>query len=185
MVTGFDPVNFNMIGCCKIELDSSVLEQIRSAVENEQWEQPTPEGVSFASWISSGSLNPPAYMTLLDHIDQVTGQLFGSGYKRHMVSMWSGGEQLNWHNHVDDNELKDFHWIVYLGSDDWCEQAGGLLQAKNSMMDDVLTVEPTYGTAVLLNNSHPAYLHKVTPFVPVRTRIVFQVGYEYVNGLVA
>lgn len=181
MTTGFDSTQFQMIGCCKIDLDQSVLDQIRPVVETEQWAEVLSEGVRLAVWSNKVTLNPPRYKVLLDHLDELTEQIFGRGYQRHMLSMWNGSEQLDWHNHVDDRELKQFHWIVYLGSDTWCEQAGGLLQVKNAMMDDVLTFEPTFGTAVLLNNTHPAFLHKVTPFTPVRTRIIFQVGYEYIG----
>lgn len=177
----FDPVMFQLTGCSPVTLDPDVLAQTRSAVSAETWSDVLSEGVELATWSNRDTLNPPQYRPLLDHLDQLTEQIFGQGYRRHMLSMWRGSEALTWHNHVDDNELREFHWIVYLGSDDWCDEAGGLLQVKNRMMDEVVTFQPSYGTAVLLNNTHPDFVHQVTSFTPIRVRIIFQVGYEYVR----
>lgn len=183
----FDFNQFVMTGFSEVELDRSFLEALRPVVANQDWvDAASEDGLQEADWCHSGRyvqkniVIPDAYKPFLDYIDTLTRRFFGENVQRDIVSLWLGGEELDWHEHITDREVEDLHWLIYLGSNEWHPDAGGLLLLKNAQLPDIIhTIVPTYGTAVVLNNSNQTYLHKVTKFTPLSTRIVLQVGYYF------
>lgn len=179
---------FVMVGFSTVELDHSRLEELRPIITNQVWiDDASEDGLQEADWCRGGKyarkniVIPDQYKPFLRYIDDLTEQFFGTDIERDTVSLWLGGEELDWHEHITDREVEDFHWLIYLGDDNWHEEAGGLLLLKNAQMDVTYTVVPTYGTAVILNNTNKNYLHKVTKYQPRSKRIVLQISYRLVQ----
>lgn len=185
MVEGFDYMQFTLVGFSQVPLNVEYLESIREDVNNQEWiDDSSEDGLQEASWCVGGKnrqdaiVVPPEYSDFVDYIDDLTRQMFGEDVHRDKVVMWMGGEELDWHEHISDKEVEDYHWLIYLGDDDWKDDAGGLLLLKNAQdPDNIFSIYPTYGTAVVLNNTNPNYLHKVTKYTPTSKRIVLQVSY--------
>ncbi len=185
MNTGFDATQFMIVGFSYVSLDINLLESIRPIVQHQVWiDDSSEDGLQEADWCAGGKnrqeaiVVPSVYSEFVNHVDDITKHIFGNNVYRDKTVMWMGGEELDWHEHISDKEVEDYHWLIYLGDDEWREDAGGLLLLQNAQdPDNVFTVYPTYGTAVLLNNTNANYLHKVTKYTPTSKRIVLQVSY--------
>jgi hypothetical protein len=178
--TGFDEVQFSMVGCCEMSFDQSILTALRPVLQKETWNPYSGGNIAFAKWSAEDDTSPPSgYTELTNYVDRQTELIFGTKCRRHMFSLWEGGEPLPWHNHVDDGELRDVYWMIYLGDDVWKPEAGGRIEAKSIFSDVVVSREPTFGTVLLLNNQHPGFLHRVTAYNPISRRIAIQMGYEF------
>lgn len=176
----FNILDYVSIGCSQVSLCSKQLASIKLLVDQEAWSDRKEDTLQYAN---EDDL-PIKYASFLSYIDDLTHELISCNYERTFVSLWRGGETIGWHHHVNDGEFKDeqAHWLIYLGSDHWCVEAGGVLQVHNDLTHQLKSFDPTFGTAVVLNNTSEHYLHRVTKFTPVRERIVLQVGYRY-NGV--
>ena len=185
MSTGFDAVQFMLVGFSNVTLDPTKLEAIKPVVDKQEWiDDSSEDGLQEASWCVGGKnrqeaiVVPQEYSEFVDYVDDLTRQMFGEDVHRDKAVMWMGGEELDWHEHISDKEVEDYHWLIYLGDAEWRDDAGGLLLLKNAQdPDNIFTVYPTYGTAVVLNNTNSNYLHKVTKYTPTSKRIVLQVSY--------
>lgn len=94
---------------------------------------------------------------------------------------------MNWHHDVFDRSI--VLALAYLSEDTFSESDGGILEIGRCHVDEagiptgppkvVHRVLPNKNTIVLLNNTDPTLMHRVTPMLSDMTRIVLscQLGY--------
>lgn len=128
---------------------------------------------------------PPSYTAVINHILKdchVMGQLLSiAPLKLHFTHAWDGAESLDWH--WDGLASGDFVLLIYLSRHSyWDPKWGGclsvgtrplrgnFLRVQDKSVDALDQIMPVFGRAVLLNNSNPRFVHKVSELTSDRSR---------------
>lgn len=170
--------DFFLHGCSQVEIDQSVLLRTNEVVEQEMWGELVYGRVRNAVWSVNvfEDIDPPQYDLLTHHIDNSTKLLFGPQYRRFKLGLWRGTQDLDWHYDGDGETY--IHWMIYFGNDQWTEEAGGFLEAQNTLVGEVKRFTPTLGTVVVLNGQGKHFVHRVTDFDPSYDRIAMLISYK-------
>lgn len=156
----FDFDKFMISGYSHFPVPFEVLMETQAVIDQEEWIDHPDRSVSSPKWretVTDEMIAPP-YQMLVDYTDKFINETFGHTFKRICVDMWKGTVPLQYHN-CDVNRVQLF---LYFGPTVWPQDAGGLLLVKNILAETVDTIEPTFGTAVILNGLTPGYVHAVT-----------------------
>lgn len=184
MTPTLDLTSFIMNGFSTVSLDMNLLLESKYQADRETWATDTNDGTYEALWCTNNGTTtmdnlPTPYRSLVNQVVEVTRASIGNHACVDTISLWKGAEFLDWHDHIDDGEIEGLHWLIYLGDRVWHPAAGGLLLIKNDQQPEkIFTFAPVFGTAVVLNNTKHHFLHAVTAYQPLSTRIVLQVGFS-------
>lgn len=119
----------------------------------------------------------PEINRLIEHIVETVRISLGDSIVHNKEMCWKGGETLDFHDHIGDNEIQEYHVLTYLGSNEWSKEDGGYLRLRCKLLPEIFEFSPIFGRSIILNNTHKDFQHGVSAFTNrEKDRIVFQIG---------